>query len=456
MPIETKSTFYSDPLIKTILLLVSGNFTNYFFMFLISLIVFRSVDRHEYGLFVTINSFLAIFLLLMAGYNQTIERYLKESISTVDKQKIISFSLYYRFVLLVVMVGVILIFRNYEFFNYFQDNENYQIKLVENFIMIGVLATIISMFIQVNKSILKSMYQYKFIIKSELISNILTLACVIYLTSNLDQYIYILCLFLVIRFLLALWISFKLSSMFKEYSLLSVLSQGVDFKVYKKYIKRYSLPLKATSILTYFKNNLPILIIGSEFGMEDVGIYSIIKNFFKTLHSLSGSFLGVLTSKFVELKNNFHYFEKIQNLIYYMVFFTRAAIYIFLIFLIEYFFEIYKINITNNLTLVYLILGLEYVIAGVMESYGVLLLLHDNTYKQLYVSLLRVFVEGLFIYLLLFDYGVVGAALVLLLSRYFETFFGMIAVFKDGVINLIYSVHIVIIPAVIYFLFESI
>jgi len=451
-----KSIYSDNPLIKIILLLIGGNFANYLLMFFISLLVFRTVDRYEYGLFVTISSFLAIFLLLMSGYVQTVERYIKENINTSDKQKIIAFVFYYRLLLLVAMIGFVLLFRSYDFFNYFQSDKGYQLDIFDQFIFIAILNTIVSVFTQLNKSILKSMYQYRLVIKSEIVTNAIILACTIYLISFTQEYIYILFLFLVVRFFLALWISFNLNTMYREYSLLPICRQGFDLKIYKKYIISYATPLKASSVLTYIKNNIPILIIGKEFGMDNVAVYSVIKNFFKALHSFSGSFLSFLTSKFIDLKRNFDVFKMTQSFIYYATFFSRSAIYVSLVFLSDYFFEIYNIYVTDSLVLVFLILGLEYVVAGIMENYGVLLLLHNDTYKQLYVSLIRAISELLLIYLLLFDYGIVGAAIVMLLSRYIETLYAMILVIRDRIIRLIYSIHIVVFPAVVYFLIVTI
>lgn len=84
--------------------------------------------------------------------------------------------------------------------------------------------------------------------------------------------------------------------------------------IYKKYLFSYASPLTAVSLLTYIKNHLPIIILGKEFELEGVAIFSIVKNFFKAMHTLVGS----LTSKFVAMKNDKVKFKKAMNIIYYL------------------------------------------------------------------------------------------------------------------------------------------
>ncbi|MDC1536799.1 hypothetical protein N8516_06510, partial [Candidatus Thioglobus sp.] len=96
-------------------------------------------------------------------------------------------------------------------------------------------------------------------------------------------------------------------------------------EVAKKYILPYSAPLTGSSILTYVKNNLPILILGKEFSLEGVAVFSILKTFFKALHSVSGSFVNPMMSKFLELKNHGDEFFKNLNTIYFGILFLRTS-----------------------------------------------------------------------------------------------------------------------------------
>ena len=144
-----------------------------------------------------------------------------------------------------------------------------------------------------------------------------------------------------------------------------------------------------------------------------------------------------------------------MNGIYYGFFTIRLFIYITLIFLIEYFFILYKLNDTDVNRLIFYILGFEFIIAGMMVSYSVLLNLRKTTVHTLYISLGRFTVEIILIYFLLFEYGVLAAALILLLSRYFETFVAYFFINNEKVFKFTFLTIILAIPCVMYFVSEA-
>ena len=75
----------------------------------------------------------------------------------------------------------------------------------------------------------------------------------------------------------------------------------------------------------------------------------------------------------------------------------------------------------NAIVFIFYVLGLEYIVAGMINIYGIILRLESNTRKVLNASLTRFAVEIILIYLILLEYGIMGAALILLIARYIET-----------------------------------
>ncbi len=87
-----------------------------------------------------------------------------------------------------------------------------------------------------------------------------------------------------------------------------------------------------------------------------------------------------------------------------------------------------------------------------MTVYGTLLSLKTDTKKLFYTSLGRFFLECILIYFFLFEYGILGAALILLLSRYFETILAYLFIRKEKVLKFTFISLLVLLLFIYYFL----
>ena len=96
--------FLKDSLYKSILHLLTINGGSYLIMFLNSVIIFRTVDKSYYGLYVVMISLFAITELLMAGLNDSIVRFLKDKVPLKDKQGIVLFVLIYKYLLITIFI----------------------------------------------------------------------------------------------------------------------------------------------------------------------------------------------------------------------------------------------------------------------------------------------------------------------------------------------------------------
>ena len=401
------------------LLGVSG--MSYLILFLISIVIFRTVDKSYYGLYVIMLSLFAVIELLMAGFNDSIVRFLKDKIPLVDKQSIVLFVLYYKYFLIFSFISIVYIARQYGFFEFLIGNYGEVTGVVDSFLLVAILNGLLSVFIGVNNCILNAQLQYKLTANIDFFRNLVYLLVVIVLSFYTQDYLDYLYSSIAVSVVVLIFLSIKINKDFGEFSILSLIRVKFSVDIGKKYIFPYATPLTGSSLLTYVKNHLPTLILGKEFALEDVAVFSILKTFFKALHSVSGSFINPMMSKFLELKNDIKDFSTKMNAIFYGTFFLRLFSFAVLSSLMQYFFLIYKIEDNEINHFIFYVLGLEYVIAGMILSYGIILRLDKKTNKVLIASIVRFVVELTLIYLILLDYGIMAAALILLVARYVET-----------------------------------
>ena len=440
---------------KSISYLFASNIFNFVIVFISSIFVFRNINKDDYGLYVLILSIFAIVELFMGGYNQSITRFLKENIPAKDKTQIIIYTIYYKYFILSIFLFLIFIIYQIDFIKYLIRDYSEVSDIVDKYILVAVLGSILSVLSGISSTILTTLYHYKITNNSLIIKNSCYLICVMFLMYFTDDYLIFLYVSLCLNLILFLFLSFVLSSKYPEYAIYMLLKNKLDLTIYKKYLWSYATPLTLISILTYVKNHLPILILGKEFELEYVAIFSIVKKFFKTLHTISGSFFQPLLSKFIAIKNeSINEYKFIMNNLYYASFFLRILIYVTLLFLSDYFFMIYKIEQTYIYGLIFSILGFEFIIAGMMTVYGTILNTNKSNKYLLYTSIIRFAVELSLIYLILFEHGILGASLIFMVSRMIETFSAYYFVQKKEVLRFDYICVWLLIPFVIYFCLE--
>ena len=447
---------YRNPLFKNIFHLLGVNGLSYFVMFLNSVIIFRSVDKSFYGLYVIMVSLFAITELLMAGLNDSIVRFLKDKISLKDKQGIVLFVLYIKYSLILIFIISIYIATKHGFFEFLIGNYEEVSSVVNSFLFIVVITGILSNFISVNYSILNSQQEYKLTAKIEIIRNLISLLIVFFLSFYTNNYLHYLYFNSFLALIVLLFLSNKIKNDFSDFFIIEIIKAKTNLKIAKKYIIPYSAPLTGSSLLSYVKNNFPSIILGKEFPLESVAVFSILKTFFKALHAISGSFISPMMSEFLNLKNNINDFTAKINTIFIGVFILRLTLFGFAILLIEYFFLIYKIENSSVNRFVFYLLGLEFIVAGMISVYGINLRLENTTKKVLNASLVRFVVEISLIYLILIDYGIMAAALILFIARSAETIVTYLYCFRDGLFRSHVILILLLVPTIYYYSFQLI
>lgn len=448
--------FLKDKLYKTILHLLSINGASYIIMFLISVIIFRTVDKSYYGLYVIMLSLFAITELLMAGLNDSLLRFLKDKVPLKDKQGIILFILLYKYFLIFIFIVCMLIAKEYGFFKFLIGNYEEVVAVINGFLIVVILNGILSNFISINNSILNSQLEYKFTSRVEFFRNFFYLIVVFLLSLITTNYLHYLYSSTLISLFTLIFLSTKIRISFNNFFITSVFKAKTSLSIGKKYIVPYSAPLTGTSILTFVKNNLPTLILGKEFSLEDVAVFSILKTFFKALHSLSGSFVNPMMATFLEIKNNDKNYSSKLGEIFFGTLLLRLSLFFSILLINDYFFLIYKLDNNSVNQFIFYVLGFEFVIAGMIMVYGINLKLSTNTVKILTASLARFFVEIILIYLILIDYGIMAAAMILLVARFAETAITYIFCFRDGLFRFHSFILFIFVPIIVYFSYQMI
>ena len=386
----------------------------------------------------------------MAGFNDSIVRFLKDKIPLIDKQNIVLFVLYYKYFFIFLFIATVYGAKQYGFFEFLIGNYDEVSYIVDSFLLVAILNGLLSVFIGVNNCILNAQHQYKLTANLSLVRNTVYLLIVTTLSFYTQDYLDYLYSSIAVSVAMLMFLSIKISKDFSEFSIPSLIRPKFNVDIGKKYIFPYAMPLTGSSLLTYAKNHLPILILGKEFALEDVAVFSILKTFFKALHSVSGSFIDPMMSKFLELKNNAKDFSRKINKIFYGTFILRLFSFIVLSLLMQYFFLIYKIEDNEINQFIFYVLGLEYVIAGMILGYGIVLRLDKTTNKVLTASIARFVVELTLIYLILLDYGIMAAALILLIARYVETVTTYLLIRKQRIFKKSGFILLSFIPIIIY------
>ena len=432
---------------KSILNLIKNNSLSYFFLFLTSIIIFRSVDREAYGLYAALISVQAFSELFMSGVNSTILRFMKEDIPLEEKYRILGSSILFKLFISGILTLVFWIFFEFNVFAEIISDIKLGHENLEYYLILIILNNFLGNFSSIAASFLNSQNLFILTAKFDLQRNIIFFGIVLvlsFITNDYLIYLYsssVLSLIFFIVFLFLIRIELP-----DFWSIKSLNSFSLD--IIKKYHIRYSGPLTLSSIMTYSKNHLPIIFIGKFFNLDDVAVYSVIKSFFKSFHSVTGSFFEPMLSKFVELKRNRVTFSKNFTKLFYWTFFIRLCLAFSLVTFAEFYFQIYEIEFSELNFYVFLFLSIEFVLASNVQCFNTILKLDSNTTKIFIVSAIRFVSELILIIVFLPLYGYLAASLILVLGRFIEFLFshffvGFKIVHLSYILIFIYPVFII-------------
>jgi peptidoglycan biosynthesis protein MviN/MurJ (putative lipid II flippase) len=87
-------------------------------------------------------------------------------------------------------------------------------------------------------------------------------------------------------------------------------------------------------------------------------------------------------------------------------------------------------------------------------SYGIVLRLDKTTKKVLIASIVRFIVELALIYLILLEYGIMAAALILLIARYVETVLTYLLISRQRIFNKSGFILFIFVLPILYYLYK--
>ncbi len=403
---------------------------------LTSIITVRRVDRNEFGLFAIALSVVEIGLLFQAGYSQAIGKFLRKQIPLEDKQKILGFVFYYKYMVLILLGAGIAV--------------AYQFGLLEGmvhggvgdlnfglFLSLGVLATFASQGLGISIEISNAMEQYDWVRNVTIAGATASLLLVFVATSFTDSYAAVIGLSMAVTVLQSIVINVLIQRKYPQYSIFSYFKFFPSRITYNIFLRSYSTPLTLTSLMTYTKTQLPTLVLGSTLGVGEAATYTVFRRIFKYLHVLANSYLDSLIGKLVAMKDaNHDKFRTLFNRLYHGGFLSSVTI-LAVVFTssdwILWLFEIPKSNETHFLLLLF---GAEFLCATIIEYSIGLLRTGENTMPIFYMSCVRAIIEIVLLFLLIPHFGVAGAAFTAAFSRLIQSILGQHLVGKFGVLRL--------------------
>jgi len=411
--------------------LLTTNTLSFLLVFLSSIIIFRNVNKEHYGVYVILISSFAIVELLLCGFNESILRFLGSKITKNERYGIIQFVFLYKYILIITFSFLLVLAYQFGFVNYlFKDLNEANIHL-NHYIYILILNIVVSTCIGILTSILNAHQRYKYSAKLNLVRNLTYLLSVFFLSFYSSYYLDFLLVNFILGVIVLIYLFRSLTFLNKNNLKVFLFQFFVNKKLVQSFFLGYSGPLVISSSLTYIKNHLPVIVLGSVTSLENVATFSVIKTIFKVTHSISGSFFEPMTSKFRELKEFGNIFkEKLDN-IFLTFLLLRLIVATIIMLFSEVILNLYKIDVTNTALFVMGFLAIEYVIAGMVQCNGLVLKLDKNTYKLLLVNFIRALAELFLIFFFLAKFQIVGAAAILSISRFVELTAGFLVIKKQ-------------------------
>jgi len=412
------------------------NFANFFVIFLTSILIFSSVNREHYGLYVILLSLFAFAELLMAGLDDSIVRFIKSRKNPDECYSIIKFAIIYRLCIVLLFACFFLVVNKLNLLSFLiSDFDNISTEITAFFSLI-ILNGLISSILSTASAVLNGFQFYERVILFRFIKNLSYIFFVLILIGITDNYFIYLIVNSFLIFALLIYVIFYIEKSDLNFQIKKIFISSFKKSVIKNYIFTYTAPLTLSSLMSYSKNHLPTLVLGSTYSLEQVAVFSVLKNLFKSLHSLMSAFFNPMISKFNEMKSNVKYLESTINSIFNSTFLIRFSISVILWLYVGHIFDLYNIEVNSQTNLIFKYLILEFILANLIMCFGIYLRLETNTRKIFYASSIRFFVEITLIFLFIEEFGAEMAAIILLIGRLVETIASYFLTKKDHAVNL--------------------
>lgn len=394
-------------ILKTSLLAGSINFIA-FYIFMIN------ADKTDFGIYLILSGLFALPSRITEGINDTIIRFGYENRKDDNEFTLLLFTS----AIILYLVASIIVILIISFISVFLKNGNLYSSYLIFTIFLFVFLNVIKGFLI---SLHSSKLNYNFIFKINLSGSIIFFIVIILIVNKFNsEVIYFLWINIIISFFQILFLKdFKINN-------LKFFRKKKFFYYYNKYFKKYSLPLFGNHILSFFsKEHFSNLILGISFGPEILtniaivrGIFDFVQNyvgkFIRKLHPIYHSLIdGEKRSKYLRLFLN-------SGNIFYAIF--AVFMYLFQ----DTLFLIFKLEKTEFISLIFLLIAVEFTVKFINLYYNNLIILGSKTLSSFVSNFLKMIIVIIFmivgsffqnIYILLLGPGVANLISALLIYK---------------------------------------
>lgn len=391
----------------------------------ISVILVRHLSKADYGLWRVVASIAAFCQLLFVGFDHAIIRFVPvESRAEADSIVLSAFVMK----LSATAVGITLLIALYPYLPGWLNLPNESMELFPWIFWLMMLSTLITPIATTLFPLASAHKLFDQIFRVSVFKQAAMLVCVLVIVgADLGIAQYIACeLVLSIAQIVVLWHATLPLAKEKGGDLWGGICAPDAYRriwpAWQRYLKGYAMPLSFTSLLSYARGHLPVILVGSAFSLKDAAIYSILKNVMTVIHKTEGSIVEGVFPRMFELyevgRTAFvKKFYRYMTFTYLARGVVGAAIFIGAPFI----FWIYKIENEPYLRIVLFILVLDFLLTEILNVSNIVMMISKRTTMLLFSAGFRFVFEAFLLVFVTLRFGILGAAITLFLSRAAET-----------------------------------
>jgi O-antigen/teichoic acid export membrane protein len=390
-----------------------------------SIILIRSVPKEDYGLWRVVASTTAFIPLLLGGLDDAIYRFVPTE--TQRNRDVIAFAVFATKTL-VTFSGIAILVGLFPWLPLWL-NVPAEIRWeFAWFFWIAIGSVALTPLVSNLYAVATAHKQFDLVFRVSVSKQIATFLCVLGVAaSGLSLVHYASCeLALSVAQVVFLWrasrfeVSLKGGDVWRalaDPSRLALLKQG-----WRLYLAPFAVPINVASALSYVRGHVPVILLGSQFSLQSAAIYAIFKNLLTTIHKTEGGIVSSVMPRIFELfdTNREGFLRKFRRWTV-VTYSARFAIGAAILAGSPLLFRLYKIESSAYLTVVLVILVLEFLMTGIINVSNMVVRMSGRTTTLMVSAGVRFVFEVMLLWFVTRTYGILGAAITLFLARTAET-----------------------------------
>jgi O-antigen/teichoic acid export membrane protein len=373
-------------------------------MFASSIIIIRHLPKEDYGLYVLMMAYFAIFELFMGGFDASLVRFIPTS-GKLKQHKLIATILSIK-----TVITVAILFAFYFLYDYSYQWLNIPVNKLNEYTELYIIISISFIFRYISTTIgtlLASFMMYDLSFKLSVISGVLTLLNSIFIwefSYGIVEYVLIAT---IISFIFALLNIYYLYYS-KNLSFQKVISSinFIDIKyTFISQVWSYSTPLLGVSLFSYIKNYLPTYLFGTMVSLETLAVYSIFKKITDFLHK---GYSGFIQSLYPKLFKIIHSKSNAIDKLFWIGLGLRIAAFVALYFGYDLILSLYDIKESDLDKLIFVTLACSFLIYYFGTFATINVLSKKTTTEILYSSLFLGIISLVLLQIGYYLFGVLG------------------------------------------------